>query len=87
MGKNLVKSINKRRELTVNGTFWKVYVLKKRRKTVGNTIHLIDDKMFALDFSPQMKFNIHEGSEALNLQLHMMWMTDTGDLRKAEPKE
>ena len=54
---------------------------------MGNTIHLIDDKMFALDFSPQMKFNIHEGSEALNLQLHMMWMTDTGDLRKAEPKE
>ena len=39
-------------------------VLKKRRKMGGFSIEQTDNKMFALDFFREMRFNIHEGCES-----------------------
>ena len=61
--------------------------MKKRRKMSGNLIDQNDDKNVVLDFLREMEFNIHEGYESPKPSSSYMWMTDTGDLRKAEPKE
>ena len=61
--------------------------MKKRRKMGGITIEQIDNKNVALDFLGEMEFNIHEGCESPKPSTSYKWMTDTGDLQKAEPKE
>ena len=43
---------------------YKTKVLKKRRKMGGFSIEQTDNKMFALDFFREMRFNIHEGCES-----------------------
>ena len=62
-------------------------VMKKRRKSGGFSIEQNDDKNVVLDFFGEMEFNNHEGCESPKPSSSYMWMTDTGDLRKAEPKE
>ena len=38
--------------------------------------------MFGLDFSSEMKFNIHVGTRALQTHNFISWMTATGDPQK-----
>ena len=50
-----------------------------------------DNKNVVLDFFGEIEFNkdtrVAAGTKRPEDKLHMKWMTDTGDLHKAEPKE